>query len=260
MIGSEVSEELAKLQGQLASLRQIHRDKMKEMAEKDVSMAELHSRIQLLQAEGADAQLSTLEERARELQEEVRRKEEQRRAGEEEWRRREDEWRERERRKRDEERTKRAEEEKRREEEWEKGLEEEREAHAQTLTTWAEKVAILNAELERSREQTELQSRELSELHQKEETLLSELQAQVRRHRETQSVAQLREEEMAQLQRQLEETRGARTLAAEQAEAKMASLRRELSASFERKMVEKEERINQLKGELSRMREQARCP
>ncbi|KAL7374313.1 hypothetical protein ABVT39_026272 [Epinephelus coioides] len=203
----ESSERLAHLQSELSCLQRIRKDNMKEVAEKDICITKLRANIEMLQQEGADAraQLSKLDVRARELQEELKRKEE-------EWRQREEEQRlgcEKEHQRAEE---RKRQEQQRREEEWKRGMEEERKAHAQAVKKWAEKAAVLNSELTVSRKQVERLSRELSESHQKEETLLSE------------------------------------------AEAKMVSLRAELSALFERRMEEKEARIDQLTGELREVR------
>ncbi|KAM7370028.1 hypothetical protein PAMP_011314 [Pampus punctatissimus] len=190
----EGGKRLENLQRELSCLQQIEKDNMKEIAEKDICITKLQANIQLLQHEGVDthAQLSKLNVRVRELQEEVRRKEE-------EWMRREDEQRlkyEKELQKaedrRRQEQQKREEVEKRRDKEWKRGLEEERKAHTQAIKKWAEKATILNSErpndndegfksysiaslLEASRKQAEQQSAKLSEFHQKEETLLSEV-------------------------------------------------------------------------------------
>ncbi|XP_039646572.1 trichohyalin-like isoform X2 [Perca fluviatilis] len=219
----ESSERLVYLQSELSCLQRIQKDSMKEIAEKDICITKLQVNNELLQQDGADArtQLSELNMRARELQEELKRREE-------EWRQREDkqrlkyekelqkaqERRRQEQQEREEEWVKKVEEEeKKREEEWKRGIEEERKAHAQAVKKWAEKAAVLNSELAVSRKQVERQNRELSESHQKEETLLSE------------------------------------------AKAKMVSLRGELSALFERRMEEKEAKINQLTEELNGVRQ-----
>ncbi|KAK9527878.1 hypothetical protein VZT92_014401 [Zoarces viviparus] len=173
----ESSERLVHLQSELSCLQRIQKDNMEEIAEKDVRITKLRADIELLQQEGADthAQLSRLNVRASELQQELTRKEE-------EWRRREDERRlkyEKEHQKAEErrrqEQQKREEDEEEEEEQWRRGIEEEREAHAQVYKKWTEKEAMLNCELTVSRKQVELQSSELSESHQKEETLLSEM-------------------------------------------------------------------------------------
>ncbi|XP_078137178.1 uncharacterized protein LOC144537376 isoform X1 [Sander vitreus] len=219
----ESSERLVYLQSELSCLQRIQKDSMKEIAEKDICITKLQVNNELLQQDGADAraQLSKLNMRARELQEELKRREE-------EWRQREDkqrlkyekelqkaeERRRQEQQEREEEWVKKVEEEeKKREEEWKRGIEEEREAHAQAVKKYAEKAAVLHSELAVSRKQVERQNRELSESHQKEETLLSE------------------------------------------AKAKMVSLRGELSALFERRMEEKEAKINQLTEELNGVRQ-----
>ncbi|KAM6971594.1 uncharacterized protein LKV04_017158 [Tautogolabrus adspersus] len=219
----ERSERLVHLQSELSCLQRIHKDNTKEIAEKDICITKLRANVELLQQEGSDthAQLSKLSVRARELQEELKRKEE-------EWSQREDERRlkydkklqkaeergKQEQQKREEEFWRKAEEEKeKKEEKWKRAIEEERKAHAQAVRKWAEKTASLNAELKVSRKQGERQHRELSQLHQKEETLLTE------------------------------------------AEAKMASLRAELSTVFERRMEDKEGRINQLNEELNGVRQ-----
>ncbi|XP_031706146.1 trichohyalin-like [Anarrhichthys ocellatus] len=210
----ESSERLVHLQSELSCLQRIQKDNMKEIAEKDVRITKLQANIELLQQEGADthAQLSRLNVRASELQQELKRKEE-------EWRQREDERRlkyEKEHQKAEERRRQeqqKREEEEEREEQWRRGIEEETEAHTQVYEKWTEKEAMLNCELTVSRKQVELQSSELSESHQKEQTLLSE------------------------------------------AKAKMVSLRGELSALFERRLGEKEARINQVTEELNGVRQ-----
>ncbi|XP_075936871.1 uncharacterized protein LOC142937701 [Anarhichas minor] len=215
----EISERLVHLQSELSCLQRIQKDNMREIAEKDVRISKLQANIELLQQEGADAhaQLSRLNVRASELQQELKRKEE-------EWRQREDERRlkyekehhkaeERRRQEQQKREEEEEEEEEKREEQWRRGIEEEREAHTRVYKEWTEKEAMLNCELTVSRKQVELQSSELSESHQKEETLLSE------------------------------------------AKAKMVSLRGELSALFERRLGEKEARINQLTEELNGVRQ-----
>ncbi|XP_032360070.1 trichohyalin [Etheostoma spectabile] len=181
----ESSERLVYLQSELSCLQRIQKDSMKEIAEKDICITKLQVNNELLQQDGANArdQLSKVNMRARELQEELKRREE-------EWRQREDkqrlkyekehqkaeERRRHEQQEREEEWVKKVEEEvKKREEEWKRVIEEERKAHAQAVKKWAEKTAVFNSELAVSRKQVERQNRELSESHQKEETLLSEM-------------------------------------------------------------------------------------
>ncbi|XP_065805163.1 trichohyalin-like [Labrus bergylta] len=200
---SERSERLVHLQSELSCLQRIHKDSTKEIAEKDICITKLRASIELLQQEGSDshAQLSKLSVRARELQEEWSQKEDELRLKHDKKLQRAEERRRQEQQKRE-----------KKEDEWKRAIEEERKAHAQAVRTWAEQTASLNAELKVSRKQGERQHRELSQLHQKEETLLSE------------------------------------------AEVKMASLRAERSTAFERRMEEKEERINQLNEELNGVR------
>ncbi|XP_034718266.1 trichohyalin-like [Etheostoma cragini] len=181
----ESSERLVYLQSELSCLQRIQKDSMKEIAEKDICITKLQVNNELLQEDVADAraQLSKVNMRARELQEELKRTEE-------EWKQREDkqrlkyekehhkaeERRRQEQQEREEEWMEKVEVEvKKREEEWKRVIEEERKAHAQAVKKWAEKTAVFNWELAVSRKQVERQNRELSESHQKEETLLSEM-------------------------------------------------------------------------------------
>ncbi|TDG97162.1 hypothetical protein EPR50_G00223230 [Perca flavescens] len=204
----ESSERMVYLQSELSCLQRIQKDSMKEIAEKDICITKLQVNNELLQQDGADAraQLSDLNMRAREHQEELKRREE-------EWRQREDKQRLKYEKELQKAQERRRQEQQEREEEWKRGIEEERKAHAQAVKKWAEKAAVLNYELAVSRKQVERQNRELSESHQKEETLLSE------------------------------------------AKAKMVSLRGELSTLFERRMEEKEAKINQLTEELNGVRQ-----
>ncbi|XP_034562890.1 trichohyalin-like [Notolabrus celidotus] len=128
----ERSERLLHLQSQLSCLQGIHRDNVKEIAEKDVCITKLRATAELLRQEGSDThvQFSTLSE-------ELRRKEE-------EWRQIGDE-----RRLEYEEELQKAEE---REEEWKRGIERERKAHAQAVRKWAEEAAALNAEMKEREE------------------------------------------------------------------------------------------------------------
>ncbi|XP_051266126.1 trichohyalin-like isoform X2 [Dicentrarchus labrax] len=215
----ESSERLVHLQSELSCLQRIQKDNMKEIAEKNICITKLQANIQLLQQEGADthAQLSKLSVRAKELQQdELKRKEEEWRQREEEQRlKHEKEIQQAEERRRQEQQTREEEEwvkkveEERKRQEWKREREEERKTLAEAVKKWSEKAAILNSELKVSRKQVERQNRELSESHQKEETLLSE------------------------------------------AEAKMVSLRCELTALFDGMMEKKGVRINQLTEELN---------
>ncbi|XP_028289332.1 golgin subfamily A member 6-like protein 22 [Parambassis ranga] len=189
----ESSKRLVNLQSELSCLQRIHKDSMREIAEKDICITKLQANIQQLQQEGADthAQLSKWNLRTKVLQEELKRKEEELRQNEKEQKMKD----EKERMKR--------------EQDW-KEIEEERQAFGQAVKQWAEKAAILNSELESSRKQVEWQSREFD---QKEEALLTE------------------------------------------AETKMVCLKNELSVCFERRLEEKEGRINQLTEELTEIRQ-----
>lgn len=51
----ESTERLGHLQSELSCLRQIHKDNMKEIAEKDFCITKLQANIQLLQQEAADS-------------------------------------------------------------------------------------------------------------------------------------------------------------------------------------------------------------
>ncbi|XP_067342997.1 trichohyalin-like isoform X2 [Channa argus] len=155
------SEQRMHLQSELSCLQQIHKDSMKEIAEKDVYITKLQANIQLLQQEGVDThdQLSKLNMRMSKLQEELKRKEE-------EWGQREEklklkyekehqkaeEKRCQEQQKRAEEWVKRVEGEKRTEEEWKRRIEDERQTHAQAVKKWADKAATLNSQIKEREE------------------------------------------------------------------------------------------------------------
>ncbi|KAM7390631.1 hypothetical protein PAMA_008695 [Pampus argenteus] len=238
----ERSSRLEHLQKELSCLQQIEKDNMKEIAEKDICITKLQANIQLLQHEGVDthaqvcrnshAHLSKLNVRVRELQEEVRRKEE-------EWMRREDEQRLKYKKelqktedRRRQEQQKREEVEKRRDKEWMRGLEEERKAHAQAIKKWAEKATILNSERPNDNDEG-FKSYIIASLLE-----VSRKQAE----RQSAKLSEFHQKE--------------ETLLSE-AEAKMTSLRHELTALFEREMKEKETRIKQLTEELNGVRQQA---
>ncbi|KAK2859353.1 hypothetical protein Q5P01_003973 [Channa striata] len=138
-----LKDQLMQLQSELSCLQQIHKDSMKEIAEKDVCITKLQANIQLLQQEGVDTQnqLSKLKVRVRELQEEklkLKYEKEHQKAEERRWQ---------EQQKRDEEWVKRVEGQKRTEEEWKKKVEDERKIHAQAVKKWAEKTAALNSQM-----------------------------------------------------------------------------------------------------------------
>ncbi|XP_035855740.1 nuclear mitotic apparatus protein 1-like isoform X2 [Sander lucioperca] len=217
----ESSERLVYLQSELSCLQRIQKDSMKEIADKDICITKLQVNNELLQQDGADtrAELSKLNMRARELQEELKRREE-------EWRQREDKQRlkyEKELQKAEE---RRRQEQQEREEEWVKKVEEkEREEE------WKRGIE----------EERKAHAQAVKKYAEKAAVLNSEL-------------AVSRKQVERQNRELLESHQKEETLLSE-AKAKMVSLRGELSALFERRMEEKEAKINQLTEELNGVRQ-----
>ncbi|XP_055364326.1 coiled-coil domain-containing protein 18-like isoform X2 [Betta splendens] len=118
-LGSQehLEHKLKNLQSELSCLQQIHKDNMKEIAEKDICITKLQVNLELLQQESSDSrdQVSRLNVKVKELQEELKGKEE--------------EW-------------------VKQEEDLKQKTDEERRAQAQAAKSWAEKAAVLNSEIQ----------------------------------------------------------------------------------------------------------------
>ncbi|XP_069561681.1 putative autophagy-related protein 11 [Brachyistius frenatus] len=213
----ESGERLVHLKSELSCLNRIHEDSMKEIDEKDICITELTANIQLLQQEGADthAQLSKLNVRTKELQEELKRKEEERRQSEEEQKMREEtEQRKAEVRKRQEQQKK---------EEWLKRMEEEKRRDEE----WKK-------EIEEDRKACTQAVKKWAE---KATILNSELEVS--------------RKQVEQQSRKLSDFQQKEETLLFESEAKMLRLKDELSTFFEKRMKEKEVRINQLTKELN---------
>ncbi|XP_026217276.1 myosin-2 heavy chain-like isoform X2 [Anabas testudineus] len=154
----ESSEQLVHLQSEVSCLRQIHKDNMKEIAEKDICITKLRAKIQLLQQEAADThdQLSEMNVKVRELQQKLGRKEEEWGQKEEKLKVKYEKEHQKAEERRRQEQQKRAEEwgksVDRAKEEWKRKVNEERKTHVQAVKTWAEKAAILNSEIKEREE------------------------------------------------------------------------------------------------------------
>nr|XP_020462135.1 golgin subfamily A member 6-like protein 22 [Monopterus albus] len=254
----ESGERLVHLESELSCLQRIHKDNMKEIAEKDICITKLQANIQMLQQEGADtsAQLSKLNMGVRELQETLNKKEE-------EWRQREEkqklkyerehqnaeERRQRERQKREEDWMKRVEEEKRTAEEWKRGIKEERKAHAQAVKKWAEKAAGLNSEIKEREEHVRQLDQELAGLRTTQDSLKKTL-AQKEKHTQqlVQDNTQLKES-LATLQSKIKKQ-----------EIKMCALVKELAESnkqhsdSQKKLLQSEKDLEKLCEERDELR------
>ncbi|TMS08853.1 hypothetical protein E3U43_014400 [Larimichthys crocea] len=218
----ESSERLVHLQSELSCLQRIQKDNTKEIAEKDICITKLQANIQLLQQEEADTrtQLSRLCETARELQEELKRKEE-------EWRQRDDERRvkyEKEHQKAEE---RRRHQQQKREEEWVKKVEEERKREEEWKRVMEEERKAHGEAVKKWAEKAAILNSELK----------------------------VSRKQVERQNRELSESHQKEEMLLSEAEAKMVSLRGELSALFDRRMEEKETKINQLSEELNRVRQ-----
>ncbi|CAJ1082362.1 trichohyalin-like [Xyrichtys novacula] len=130
------SKRLEHLQSELSCLQRIHKDNVKEIAEKDIRNTKLRATVELLQQEGSHthAQLCKLSEELKRKEEEWRQMGDVQRLGYEK------ELQKAEERRRQE------------EEEWRRAIEEERKANAKAVEEQAEEAAVLNAQMKEREE------------------------------------------------------------------------------------------------------------
>ncbi|KAI3355180.1 hypothetical protein L3Q82_018038, partial [Scortum barcoo] len=218
----ESSERLMHLQSELSCLQRIQKDNTKEIAEKDICITKLQANVELLQQEGADthAQLSKLSVRARELEEELKRKEG-------EWRQREDELRLKYQEDHEKSEDRRRQEQQKREEEWVKKVEEEKRREEE----WKRQIE----------EERQAHAHTVKKWSEKAAILNSELKVS--------------RKQVEQQNRELSEFHQKEEMLLSEAEAKMASLRDELSALFDRRLEERKAKIDQLTEELNGSRQ-----
>ncbi|XP_051796416.1 trichohyalin-like [Acanthochromis polyacanthus] len=246
----ESTERLVHLQSELSCLQRIHKDNMKEIAEKDICITKLQANIQLLKQEGADthAQLSKLNVRTKELQEELKGKEEKWRQCEEEQKMKDEKESEKVEERRRHERQKR-EEWMKREEEWKKRTEEDRKAYTEAVQKWAEKEAILNSEMKEREDRVRHLEQDAVTLRATQDSLMRAL-----------AMKEKHSEQLVQCNAQLKESLATLQSKIQKKEIKLCALARELTehkkqlSECQKELLRREKALEKLREETGELR------